>query len=225
MTIREMLASASSEIHSMETDMDALKRRLESCQQDNERLRKLHAEAEARCIHAITDLTHFRNVFSASVCEESMKICREMFELTHANVRKRAEESIQRMIEEKVEKEREESAAKPSSDIINEEEAFQELAPTAEQVRTSIAAASKDDTVIQAPEGMSPKEMKSFYKAYLNYFPPNYAQRPIFYMSEGKWYEKGSFSGKAVPSFLSNREPKEDVRGGISKLVLATFGG
>lgn len=234
MTIHDMLKSAATDLTAMEIKMRTLESQVESVERDNERLRKAYAEAEVRRVNAETDLVHYQNLFVANVCKEAIDICKDMFEITHKNMRDRAEAAVQRMVEEKLEKEREESAAKPASDI-NQEDYIeqQEINPFPNnefedrKVQAASAPVPQDDKVVQAPAGLTPFRARAFYGRHIGFIPNNAEQRPVFYKVDGKWYEKGSFrdDGKPIPSFLSNPEPKTDNRGGVSRAVLAVFGG
>src|SRR6267378_2750082 len=109
MTIHDMLSSAATDIRAMEIKIESLEIQVEDTERENVRLRKINAEEITRRLHAEADLTHYKNVFEASLCVEAMSMCKEFFNITHENMKERAEAAIQRMVEEKVEKDREAS--------------------------------------------------------------------------------------------------------------------
>lgn len=237
MNIHEMIANAAADVRAMELQIAALQRQCEDTEKDNERLRKANAEANVGRMHAEADLIHYREVFVASVCIEAMTITKEIGEAVHENVRKRAEDAVQRLIEEKIEKEREEEAANDADLAITER--FQEPEDKTEQIQTSGPSMPKDGTIVQAPEGLSYKETKNFYKhSALGYVPKDCEKRPIYCYSSGVWTEAkrsmtfaerraiaASDDGAPIPKFLTDKEPKEDTRSGVSKAVLGIFGG
>lgn len=219
MTIHEMLSGAGAELRAMELKIEALARELKTEKEDNDRLREAHAKAEAARMHAVSDLEHYRGIFVASVCIESMSICKQMFEATHENVKNRAEEAVQRMIEEKLDKEREESATKPASDLDGDN-SFQ---PEIEQAPAKSSPVPQDGAIVQAPFGLNKIDTKRFYHRAIGQVPPNYLERPVFERIDGSWFQQKRNQGP--PSFLANREPREDLRGGVSRLGLMLFGG
>lgn len=236
MNIHEMIANAAADVRAMELHIAALQRQCEDTEKDNERLRKANAEANVGRMHAEADLIHYREVFVASVCIEAMTITKEIGEAVHENVRKRAEDAVQRLIEEKIEKDRELAATKSRE---MEEDSFQEPEDKTEQIQTSGHSMPKDGTIVQAPEGLSYKGIKNFYRhSALGYVPKEFPNRPIYCYSGGRWIEarrtgevhdetQYTFKddGQPIPKFLSDKEPKEDTRGGVSKAVLSIFGG
>jgi len=212
-----MMANAAADIRAMEMKIQSLQEQVKTSEEDNERLRTLYAKTEIEKAHAKADLIHYQNLFEANVVIEAMTICKEMFKTVHENVHAKASEAVQRMIEERVEKEREESATKVASDI--DEDSFLEPKPSNEQAPAANTPMPKDGAIVQAPKGQQLKETKLFYRQRIGFVPSNYSQLPIYqYNAElNKWFQQGVFkdNGEPIPQFLHTREPREDLRGNI----------
>lgn len=236
MTIHEMLSGAGAELRAMEMKIEALTQELRISNQDNDKLREGYARAESARIHAQADLIHYQNIFAAKLCVEAMNMCQDFFNVTHANMKIKADEAIQRMVEEKLDKEREESAAKPASDIDDDgfnkpfqatPEAVQESIDRFEHAVNEAPAKSspvpQDGAIVQAPFGMTNADVKRYYRNRMGQLPPNWEIRPIFRKTNEGWVE--TKRDLSPPSFLSKREPREDLRGSVSRLGLMLFGG
>lgn len=235
MTIHDMLNSAATDIRAMEIKIQTLEQQVEATERDNVRLRDALAKSDTARVHAQADLIHYQNVFKAATCVEAMKMCQKFFEVTHRGMMEEAETAVERIVEERVEAQREEAATKPASDI-DEDKPFQEsvyeFEHASQQAPAKNPSIPQDGDLKQAPKGMPLKDTKQFYRQHIGFVPSNYMQLPLFMYSavDGKWFQQAAKftnqdDGKPIPSFLSNPEPRTDTRGGVSRAVLAVFGG
>lgn len=230
MNIHTMMANAAADVRAMELRIVHLQDEVKRTNEDNERLRQENAAITAARMHAEADLVHYQNVFVASVCVEAGSICREFFNLTQEKVRERAEGAIQKYVEERVNKEREDKQKEDMKDYlgddsrkeseyqypVEESRDFEEFdksitAPTIKhtEIQNTDTSTQANTEYVQAPEGLFPRQVKNYYQNRLGYIPEGWKDRPIIHKDK-------------IPSFLI--ETKKEEPPTTLRALIATVG-
>lgn len=106
--LNEIMHKASADIRAMQNRIVVLEDSLLQAKNENDGLRANVAKLTIDCLHAVADLTHFKNVFEAQACVEAMKMCSEFFNVAHSQMKEKASEAVKKIVEEQQLKQRSE---------------------------------------------------------------------------------------------------------------------